>query len=165
MSQSGLKVSQKVVLATMKGQFKLSYRKVKKVSYSGNNEFNRVRRLLYAKEMLKLYNQGYHVVNIDESWLAESNFHRHNWDRRGDSHSQPTNLMGRKVNMIAAVSSEGYVWLGLTQANTDEDIMRLFLSKLALVFTKQLGRGWREKVVILIDGASYHRSKETRTCI
>ena len=74
-------------MAAMKGQFKLSYRKVKKVSYSGNNEFNRVRRLLYAKEMLKLYSQGYHVVNIDESWLAESSFQRHNWDKRGDSHS------------------------------------------------------------------------------
>ena len=154
-----------MVLVVMKGQFKLSYRKVKKVSFSGNNEFNRIRRLLYAKEMLKLYSQGYHVVNIDESWLTESNFHRHNWDQRGDSHSQPTNLMGYKVNMIAAVSSEGFVWLGLTQANTDEDIMRLFLSKLALIFTKQFGQGWREKVIVLIDGASYHRSKETRICI
>ena len=43
--------------------------------------------------------------------------------------------------------------------------MRLFLSKLALVFTKQFGLGWREQIVILLDGASYHRSEATRNCI
>ena len=104
-------------------------------------------------------------MNIDESWLPESDFIRRNWDKRGDSHSVPANALGRKVNMIAAVSSEGYVWLALTQPNTDEDVMRLFLSKLALVFTKQFGIGWREQIVILLDGASYHRSDKTRACI
>ena len=102
------------MLTTLKGQFKLSYRKVKKVSYSGNSEYNRVRRSLYAQKMLELYSQGRHVVNIDESWLPESDFSRRNWDKRGDSHSIPANPLGRKVNMIAAVSSEGYVWLSLT---------------------------------------------------
>ena len=70
----------------------------------------------------------------------------------------PSNPLGRKVNMIAAVSSEGYVWLSLTQPNTDEDVMCLFLSKLALVFTKQFGHEWRERIIVLIDGAPYHRS-------
>ena len=162
---SGLQVSTKTVLGTLKGHFKLSYRKVKKVSYSGNSEYNRVRRFLYAQKMLELYSQGQHVVNVDESWLPESDFSRKNWDKRGDSHSIPANPLGRKINMIAAVSSEGYVWLALTQPNTDEDVMRVFLSKLALIFTKQFGTEWRERIVLLLDGASYHRSGETRTCI
>ena len=132
------------MLGTLKGHFKLSYRKVKKVSYSGNSEYNRVRRFLYAQKMLELYSQGQHVVNVDESWLPESDFSRRNWDKRGDSHSIPANPLGRKINMIAAVSSEGYVWLSLTQPNTDEDVMCVFLSKLALVFTKQFGNGWRD---------------------
>ena len=103
--QHGMTVSTRIVLAMLKGQFKLSYRKVKKVSLSGNSEYNRVRRMLYARKMLELYGEGVHVVNIDESWLPESDFSRRNWDRRGDSHSLPANPLGRKVNMIAAVSS------------------------------------------------------------
>ena len=57
-TRHGLTVSTRTVLAVLKGQFKLSYRKVKKVSYSGNSEYNRVRRSLYAQKMLELYSQG-----------------------------------------------------------------------------------------------------------
>ena len=32
-------------------------------------------------------------------------------------------VMGHRVNMIAAISSEGEVWLSLTQCNTDENVM------------------------------------------
>ena len=73
--------------------------------------------------------------------------------------------MRHKVNMISAVSSEGFVWLSLTQCNTDENIMMMFLSKLAIAFTEKFKRGWRDKIVVLLDGASYHRSNETRKCI
>ena len=81
--------------------------------------------------MLKLYKTRTHIVNLDESWLPEADFRRRNWDARGEHHSVPAKPMGRKVNMIVAVSSEGYVWLSLTQVNTDEDVMQLYLSKLA----------------------------------
>ena len=43
--------------------------------------------------------------------------------------------------------------------------MQMFLSKLAAAFTQQYGVGWRERIVVLLDGASYHRSNETRRCI
>ena len=43
--------------------------------------------------------------------------------------------------------------------------MMMFLSRLADVLTKKYGVGWREKIVIVMDGASYHKSAETRKCI
>ena len=43
--------------------------------------------------------------------------------------------------------------------------MQMFLSRLAQVLTQQYGAVWRDKVVIVMDGASYHRSAETRKCI
>jgi len=43
--------------------------------------------------------------------------------------------------------------------------MQMFLSKLATAFTSKYGVGWRDKIVIVMDGASYHKSVETRTCI
>ena len=67
--------------------------------------------------------------------------------------------------MIAAVSTEGFAWLALTQCNTDENVMQMFLSRLATVLGKELKGDWREEVVFLMDGASYHRSTNTRACI
>ena len=127
----GVEVSKRAVVGALKGKFNLSYRRVKRVSFSGNSEHNRVLRSLYAQKMFKVYRSRSHVVNLDESWLPEADFRRANWDARGQPHSVPAKLMGRKVNMIVAVSSEGFVWLSLTQVNTDEDVMQLFLSRLA----------------------------------
>ena len=41
----------------------------------------------------------------------------------------------------------------------------MFLSRLAQVFSSQFGQDWRREIVVLMDGASYHRSAETRSCI
>jgi hypothetical protein len=73
--------------------------------------------------------------------------------------------MGHKVNIIVAVSSEGPVWIAQTQVNTDENVMQMFLSKLAAAFTSKYGVGWRDQIILTLDGASYHRSNETRKCI
>ena len=43
--------------------------------------------------------------------------------------------------------------------------MQLFLSRLSACLTKTYGVQWREQAVFLIDGAAYHRSAETRTCL
>jgi len=40
-------------------------------------------------------------------------------------------VMSHKVNIIVAISSEGHVWLALTQCNTEENVMQMFLSRLA----------------------------------
>ena len=45
-------------------------------------------------------------------------------------------IMSHRVNMIVAVSSEGHVWISLTQCNTDENVMMMFLTKLCQVFTQ-----------------------------
>ena len=156
-----------MIASTLKNQFKLSFRKVKKVAATGSSEANLVLRSLYAQKMLLMYEQlnRFHVVNVDESWLPESDFRRFNWDLRGQQHSIPRRSLGRKVNMIVAVSSRGYVWLSLTQPNTDEDVMKLYLQQLSKTFQSQFGEGWKEEIVLLIDGASYHRSAGTRACI
>ena len=66
--------------------------------------------------------------------------------------------------MIAAVDTEGHAWFTLSHANTDSNMMSLFLYYL----TKTLDRetpGWQEDTVFLWDNASYHSSDETRTAV
>ena len=43
--------------------------------------------------------------------------------------------------------------------------MQMFLSYLCQAIGKKFGNSWREDIVFLMDGASYHRSAETRKCI
>lgn len=73
--------------------------------------------------MLQIYSEGTHVVNIDESWVPTSDFRSHCWNQSNENNSLPEQAMGHKVNLICAVSSEGFVWLSLTQCNTDENVM------------------------------------------
>ena len=67
----------------MKGKFKLSFRRVKRVVKAGNSERNLVLRSLYAQKMLEIYGQGKHVINIDESWIPETDFRRRRWASKG----------------------------------------------------------------------------------
>ena len=66
--------------------------------------------------------------------------------------------------MITALDTEGQVWFTLSHANTDSNMMALFLRSL----DNQLERespGWKENSIILWDNASYHASAETRTVV
>ena len=65
--------------------------------------------------------------------------------------------MGYKVNMIAAVSTDGSVYASLLQCNTDTDVYMMFLSQLASVLTKEQP-GWRENTVFTMDGAPYRKA-------
>ena len=64
--------------------------------------------------------------------------------------------------MIVALTSDGEVYSALTQVNTDSSMMMLFISSLAKQLTKEQ-KDWRSNTVFLLDGASYHKSKETRS--
>ena len=64
--------------------------------------------------MLQIYSSGRHVVNIDESWIPETDFRKRRWVKKGGDNSMPERAMGHRVNMIVAVSTEGLVWLSLT---------------------------------------------------
>ena len=149
----------------MKKQFGLGYRKIKRVSLVGNSEKNRVLRCLYAQKMLQIYSQNNLIVNIDETWVPSTDYRRARWNKRGENNSMPDRVMGHRVNMITAISSQGDVWMSLTQCNTDENVMQMFLSHLAKTFTKEFGSTWRDNTTFVMDGASYHRSAETRKCI
>ena len=163
--KTGLHVSAKDVIRVMKGKLNFRYRKVKRVSGVGNSDHNKVLRSLYAQKMLQIYNQGMHVISIDESWVPCSDFRRACWNRRGINNSHADKVLGQKLNMITAVSSEGYVWMALTQCNTNEDVFQMFMAYLSRCLTKKFGNGWREQIVCVMDGASYHRSAATRRCV
>ena len=63
--------------------------------------------------------------------------------------------------MIAAVCSQGSLHLALTQVNTNSEVFMMYLTWL----TRSLDAGdinWRTNSILLLDGATYHMTPETR---
>ena len=98
----------------MKTHFRLSYSRIKRTPDFGNTERCKVLRHLYARKMFAIYSEGTHVINIDESWIAEQDFRRRCWHTKGKSNTYAEQAVGHKVNIIVAVSSQGKAWLALT---------------------------------------------------
>ena len=93
--------------------------------------------MLYAKKMLALLDQGARVINIDETWLPHLDFRNKKWRRRGEENSMSSKPLSQRVNMIAALDTNGRLYLSLTQFNTDSDVMLMFLSRLAQVLSQE----------------------------
>ena len=64
--------------------------------------------------------------------------------------------------MIAALDSEGNLWFTFCHANTDSNVMTLFLYNLKAKLDQETP-GWQEDTYCLLDNASYHKSGKTRT--
>jgi hypothetical protein len=77
--QEELKVTAEQVKSIMKDDLGLGYRIARKVPAQGNTERCLVLRQQYAQEMIPLLQMGTRILNIDESWLNETNFTRLMW--------------------------------------------------------------------------------------
>ena len=107
--------------------------------------------------MLQLLDEGKRIINIDETWLPHLDFRNKKWRQRGDTNSVSTKTLSHRVNMIAALDTDGRLYLSLTQFNTDADVMLMFMSRLAQVLTEE-DPNWRENTYWLLDNAPYHKA-------
>jgi len=111
--------------------------------------------------MLELLKEGKRILNIDESWFNETNFTRQMWCPANSSASVPLAPVIHRLSLIAALDTEGRIYYSLTQVNTDQNIVLIFLIHLM----EQLDLdhpSWRDDTVILMDGARYHTGTEVR---
>ena len=155
------KVSAARVRHILRNDFGMRYRVLKKVAFQGNSERCIVMRMLYAKKMFELLNEGKRIINIDETWLSFLDFRGRKWRARGEKNTVSYKQLSHRVNMIAALDTDGRLYLSLTQFNTDSDVMLMFLSRLANVLTEERA-DWRDDTYWLLDNAAYHRSREVR---
>ena len=145
----------------MREDCNLRYKKLKRVAWQGNSERCLVTRMLYARRLLEILDEGKRIINIDETWLPHLDFRRMSWRRRGEANSIPSRGLSQRVNMIAALDTEGRLYLSLTQQNTESDVMLMFMSRLALLLSQE-DKDWRENTYWLLDNAAYHKSDEVR---
>ena len=141
--------------------FGLTYKKVMFTAYLANSERSLVLRQKFAKMMLPLLASGKRIINVDESSIPFLDFRRHKWCPVGQRNTISKKDLSPKVNLIAAIDTNGMAYAALTQINTDTDVMVSFLSRLATVL-KIEDPNWLTNTVLLMDGAKYHTSSETR---
>ena len=108
--------------------------------------------------MLPLLESGKRIINIDESWLNQTRFLRKTWVPSGCPSTFRDKQVNPRISLILALDTEGKMHYALTQANTDADVMTLFLRHLI----RQLDvehPGWEESTYILLDNAAWHSSE------
>ena len=114
--------------------------------------------------MLKLLDQGKRIINLDETWLNETSFIRRTWAPKDGTGNVKLKPVTPRLSMIAALDTNGRVWFALSHANTDSNMMALFLSHLLQALDSETP-GWRDHTIFLWDNAPYHSSQEIRAWV
>ena len=123
------------IRGVLRDECEMRYKTIKRIPFHGNTKRCLVLRQLFSKSMLSILDSGKRCINIDETWLPHTDFRRKKWRVKGDNNSVPQKELSFRVNMIAALDTEGKAYISLTQFNTDTDVMLMFLSRLATVLT------------------------------
>ena len=126
----GADVSTALIAKVLREDFQMRYQKVKKIPFAGNSERSLSLRFVCAQKLLEHLSAGKRLLNVDESWISETDLRRRKWRRRGDPNSIPTKELGLRVSLLVAIDASGRSYSSISHANTDAETFRLFLWKL-----------------------------------
>ena len=98
----------------LKDIFGMSYKRVLHTAYLANSDRSLVLRQKFAKMMLPLLSQGKRIINIDESSIPFLDFRHRKWGFKTEKNTLSRKDLTQKVNMIAAVDTQGKVYAALT---------------------------------------------------
>ena len=112
-------------------------------------------------KMMGLLKEGWRILNVDESFINESSYNRKMWCPTKSPSTVNEKQIIPRLALIAALDTDGQVYFSLNHANTDSQVMILFLSQLIFVLDQEIP-DHRTNTIILLDGAKYHTSAEVR---
>ena len=81
--------------------------------------------------MIELLWNDYYFINIDETNISKTDFRRKMWKVPDTTGSLPNPLVNPRVTLISALDSRGSHYMSLSQANSNVETLKLFLSYLA----------------------------------
>ncbi len=82
------------------------------------------------------------IINIDETWMNQTDFLRKKWRLKRRTNSMPEITLSNRVSLIAAIDIMGEIYLTVSQSNTSSQIMGMFLFHLVNLLTKK-DPNWR----------------------
>ena len=141
-AETDLEVKNLEVRTALKYELDYSYRRASEVPVQSNTTRCLVMRQRYALRMLELLKDGQRIINVDESWLNQTNFQRKVWAQKSRPASVNNKSVAPRISLIAALDTDGQAFYGLTQVNTDQYVMMVFLAYLAQRLDNETP-GWR----------------------
>ena len=111
----------------MRQDLRMGFRLAKQVPIQSNEERFLVLLQQYALKMLPLLESGKRIINVDESWLNQTKFLRKIWAPTDAPATFSFKQVAPRISLILSLDTEGRMWFALTQANTDTDIMTIYL--------------------------------------
>lgn len=75
-SEHSIRVSCPFVSKVLRKYFHMRYKSVQKICYAGNSERSLALRCMCAKVLLQLLSAGKRLVNIDETWLDDTDMRK-----------------------------------------------------------------------------------------
>ena len=81
------------------------------------------------------------------------------WSPAGAPATATLKTVSPRLAFIAALDTDGRIFYSLTHANTDSDIIIMFVSNLCRKLDAELGE-WKSNTVFLLDNATYHQTEE-----
>ena len=154
-----LEMSRPQVCRILRKEYRLGYKKVSPVPVQANSERCLVLRQQYALRVIDQLELGVRVINVDESWVNQTQYNRRSWKPSDGPTTVTLNKIKPRLSLIAALDTDGKVYFALLHANTDSDIMVLFLTHLFRQLDVE-DPGWISRTLILLDGAKYHTSEQ-----
>ena len=130
-AEYGQESSNYQICKVFRNELGLKYKMSKKITFQGNSERNLVLRQQFAIEMLKLLDSKKRILNVDESSIVSLTFPRKKWKQHGTTNSIPHKQVQPSNSLIAAIDTEGDVYISITQVYTDASVMKVYLIELA----------------------------------
>ena len=111
--------------------------------------------------MIELLHKGTRILNVDESFINETNFTRMMWRPPKAPGTMISKAVTPRLALIAALDTDGNVYYSLGQCNTDSDMMMLYMRHLLRRLDEEAA-DWRDNTIFLMDNASYHSSEDMK---
>ena len=111
---------------------------------------------------MPLLDSGRRIINVDETWLNETNFTRKTRCSPQATGSYRIKGISPSLSMIAALDTDDRVFFSLSHAATDQDTFMLFLQHLIVQLDKD-SPGWQYNSIILMDNAPTIRVRKSET--
>ena len=80
--------------------------------------------------MLSQLRMNKRIINVDETWVSESNFIRKTWNSTRSTGSRTLKSITPSLSMLTSLDSNGVIHFALSHANTDQDTFMLFMRHL-----------------------------------
>jgi len=91
----------------------MGYKKVNEISLRSNDPKNLILRQQFARTFLKLDLHSKIIINVDETWIGQTDFRRRKWTFLKQPDSVPKKQVQPRISMIAGIDTTGKVYLSL----------------------------------------------------